>query len=588
MNLDGLSLSPLVSELNAKLAGARVDKIFQPDKYTLIIWLRQPGETRALLVSANPEYPRIHLSESLPENPLTAPVFSMLLRKHLADGRIAKIEQHGLDRIVRLHFDVRGERGLIVTKQLIVEIMGKHSNIILVQDDVIIDSIRRVGPAMSRVRQVLPGRPYFAPPGQDRTSPLTMPATEFAARIRHYPKAQAGLNKAVIDSAIGIGPLTAREIAWRAGLPADITVAGLDDADTTALADSITEVISPLSHGTCEPTVVISVDGSRLLGIAAFPLEHLASEESRPFPTMSAAVEFAAGFQGKPDIPEKTRLHKLLAGELAKLARKEAALTEELATADQADTLRFQGDILMAHLNTLPAGGTSEINLPNLYAENPAEETIIIRLDPLASGLANAQQYYARYNKMKRAQDSLASQLKACREEADYLDSIAVALENAGTFDEIDEIRQELTLAGYLKASGKRRPAPPAAPLTARSPDGLILLVGRNNRQNDLVTFKQAQPDDLWFHTKEIPGSHVILRCSGIEPSGEALRAAAILAAYHSKARQSASVPVDYTRRRYVKKPAGAKPGFVIYDRQKTIYVTPDEATVKQLLDKKK
>jgi len=510
----------------------------------------------------------------------------MLLRKHLSDGRIAKIEQHGLDRIVRLHFDIRGERGLIVTKQLIIEIMGKHSNIILVQDDVIIDAARRVSAAMSRVRQVLPGRPYLPPPDQARTSPLAMTAAEFADRIRLYPKAQAGLNKAIIDSAIGIGPLTAREIAWRAGLKADITVSELDDADTAALAESITDIMGPLAQGNIQPTIAVSADSSRLLGIAAFPLEHLGQGELRTFPTMSAAVEFAAGFQGKVDIPEKTLLQKLLTGELAKLTRKEAALTEESATAGLADSLRCQGDILMSNLNTLPSG-VSEVILPNLYAENPAEEQITIALDPLSSPLENAQQYYARYNKMKRAQDSLASQLKACREEMIYVDSITVALEDADTFDEIGEIRQELILSGYLKASGKRRPAPPAAPLAARTPDGLVLLVGKNNRQNDLVTFKQGQPDDLWFHTKDIPGSHVILRCSGLDPSEEALRAAAIVAAYHSKARQSASVPVDYTRRRYVKKPAGAKPGFVIYDRQKTIYVTPDEAIVKQLLSGK-
>ncbi|MDR3564867.1 MAG: NFACT RNA binding domain-containing protein [Negativicutes bacterium] len=583
MNLDGLSLSPLVAELQAKLAGARVDKIFQPDRYTIIIWLRQPGETFALLLSANPEYPRIHLAENLPGNPLTAPVFSMLLRKHLEDGRLARIEQHSLDRVVRLHFDVRGDRGLIITKQLIIEIMGKHSNIILVQDDVIIDSVRRVSQHMSRFRQVLPGRDYALPPDQARANPLVMTTADFAARIRQHPKEQAGLSKAIIDSAVGVGPLTAREIAWRSGLAADLAVSTLDDADSAALAQSIAEIISPLAEGTVQPTVVVGSDGRRLLGIAAFRLEHLSSGDVLDFPTMSKAVEFAASFQGKPENPEKTILQKLVAGEMAKLARKETVLTEEIATADQADTLRCHADILMSHLHSVEPGA-SEVILPNLYAPDPDRESVTIILDPLLSILVNAQHYYAKYNKMKRAQESLALQIKECQKEFGYLDSIAVALENATTADEIIEIRQELVQAGYLKDSSKRRPPPPTAVQTARTPDGLIVLVGKNNRQNDLVTFKQGQPDDLWFHTKDIPGSHVILRSSGFDPSIEALTAAAGLAAYYSKARQSASVPVDYTRRRHVKKPAGAKPGFVIYDHQKTIYVTPDEELVKKLM----
>lgn len=583
MNLDGLSLSPLIGQLGSRLVAARVDRIFQPDKYTLILRLRQPGEDLTLLLSANPEYPRIHLVQTCPENPPVPPSFCMLLRKHLEDGRIARIDQHGLDRVVTIAVDSRGERGLIVTKQLTIEIMGKHSNIIFTQDGIIIDAVKRVGPNISRVRQVLPGREYTVPPGQDRINPLAVPAAELVRRLRCNQTEKKGLSKALIATAVGIGPLTAGEIAWRAGLPGNIPVESIDDIDANSLTEALESVLIPLSQGEVNPTIVVDTAGEHLLGIAAFPLEHLTGHQKFTFSTMSAAVEFAAGFQGKPSIPEKTVLQKLINNELNRVNRKEAVLAQELAVAADADCLRRFGDILMANLYRLNQG-SSEAVLPDLYSESPESAVVTIPLDPLRTTLENAKQYYSRYNKLKRALESLTVQLKEGQEELAYLDSIAVSLDQAETFTEIAEIRQELTLAGYVKGKVKRHPETPAAPLTAKTADGLAVLIGKNNRQNDLVTFKQAQPDDLWFHTKDIPGSHVILRCGGREVAAETLTAAATLAAYFSKARQSANVPVDYTLRRYVKKPAGAKPGFVIYDRQKTIYVTPAENIVKKLL----
>jgi len=506
MNLDGLSLSPLVAELNARLAGARIDRIFQPDKYTLIIWLRQLGETLPLLISANPEFPRICLPEAIPENPAVPPTFTMLLRKHIEDGRIGKIEQAGLDRIVTMSVDIRGERGLIFTKQLTVEIMGKHSNIIFVQDGVIIDSIKRVGFGMSRVRQVLPGKEYIAPPAQLRANPLLITGNEFADLVRQHPAGKILLTKALIETAMGLGPLSAREIAWRAGFPADMTVETIDDADTVALSEAIDSVILPLSRGETKPTIVLSATGGKLLALAAFHPEHLGDQQIMDFSSMSAAVEFAAGFQGKPENPEKNLLQKLLATETAKQTRKEAALLGEIADAGKADVLRCKADILMSNLPSITPG-ISQISLPNLYSDDPNAESITITLNPLNSPMDNIRHYYTKYNKMKRAQESLSVQLQECRTEIAYLDSIAVALENSISFDDINEIRRELTQAGYLKDTKKRPTQKPSAPLSARTADGISILVGKNNRQNDLVTFKQAQPDDLWFHTKDIPGS---------------------------------------------------------------------------------
>ncbi|MDT8901523.1 NFACT family protein [Anaeroselena agilis] len=583
MNIDGLSLRSLVAELDRRLAGARIDKISQPDKFRLGVWLRQPGENIALLLSASPESAGAWLPSALPENPAVPPAFCMLLRKHLEDGRIASVAQHGLDRVVAIAVDTRGEGGLIVTKQLILEIMGKHSNIILVQDGLVLDAIRRVGASISRVRHILPGRPYLLPPGQPRADILATEPAAFVAALRRE-HGTLGLAKAIVAAAEGVGPVTAREIAWRAGLPADHPVAALDGADAAALDEAIASIAAPLAAGETQPTVALSADGGKLLALAAFRPEHLAGD-FRPFPTMAAAVEYAANFQGQPANPEKTVLQKLLVQETARLARKEAILAAELAAADEADKYRVYGDLLMANLHTVPAGA-AQVILPNLYDE--AAAPLAIPLDPLLSPVANAKRHYVKYNKAKRAQQSLAAQLAECRADLAYLDSVAVSLDQAAVLDEISEVRQELVQGGYIKEKSKRRPAPPAAPLAAAAPDGTPILIGRNNRQNDLVTFKHAGPDDLWLHTKDIPGSHVILKTAGREPAPEALAAAAMLAAYYSKARASATVPVDYTRRRHVKKPSGAKPGFVIYDRQKTLYVTPDEQAVKQMLVNKK
>ncbi|MBP2652916.1 MAG: Fibronectin-binding domain protein [Firmicutes bacterium] len=585
MNLDGLSLAPLVNELDSTLTGGRVDKIFQPDKYTIIIWLRQPGITRPLLISANPENPRLHLAQAVPENPPVPPVFAMLLRKHLEDGRIARICQHNLDRTVSIYIDVRAEHGLIVTKELIIELMGKHSNIILTQDGVITDAIRRVGPGMSRFRQVLPGRQFLPPPPQ---SGVNLFATESAAKIlstllKESP-ADITLSKAIVQLTVGIGPVTAHEVVWRSGLPPDISIKVLDIADLTVLEEAIAKIIIPFKRGETQPTIVVAEDGSRIQGLAAFSLEHL-SGQSRHFSTMSELIEFAASFKGRQDNPEKTLLIKLVSGEISRLKRKDGTLSQELIDAEEADSFRRNADILMAHLYVVEPK-TPEVILPDLYATDPEIARTTIPLDPKLTPLQNAQHYYTKYNKLKRAQHSLTIQIQECQSEINYLDSILVALDHAVSLAEINEIRLELAEAGYIKITGKRRPAPLGAPLSATTPDGLSILIGKNNRQNDLVTFKQARSNDLWFHTKDIPGSHVILRSDNADPSPANLTLAATLAAYFSKARQSSNVPVDCTRRRYVKKPAGAKPGFVIYDHQKTIYVTPTKELVQTLLDK--
>lgn len=585
MSLDGLSLSTLLTELNAKLSGGRIDKIFQTDKYTLIMWVRQPTQNLCLLISVNPQHPRIHLIDTPPENPATPPAFSMLLRKHLEGGRIAQIEQYSLDRIALLSIDTRGEGGVIITKYLTVELMGKHSNIILTHDNIIIDAIKRIGIGTSRQRQILPKMEYTYPPGQLRLDLLTTPVPDF---ITTLTTTHMGLvTKGIVSTGIGIGPITAREIVWRAGLPVDMTVDKLDDGDLMALREAMESMIAHFASGLSSPTVMVSSDNG-LSGITSFPLEHL-GQKSTPhyFSTMSEAVLFADSLSRTQRLPEQALLLKLVADETSRLTRKQNILTQEETDAIAADESREYGDLLMANLYNIPSGA-AHITLPNLYRDSPDDNQVTINLDTRLSPLENARAYYTKYNKLKRAQESLREQLIQCAQDMTYLDSISVALEHASLAAELLDIRLELISAGYIKPLGKRRmPTPPSMPLTIKTSEGLTILVGKNNRQNDIVTFKQSQPNDFWFHTKDIPGSHVILRTGTQEPSQSAIETAANLAAYYSKAGQSTKVPVDYTKRRYVKKPSGSKPGFVIYDHQHTIYVTPDKTKVDALLVRK-
>lgn len=585
MNLDGFSLSALVFELNCRLTGGRIDKIFQLDKHTLIIWVRQSGEDISLVVSANPERPRIHLATSVPENPASPPAFCMLLRKHLSDGRIARISQHSLDRVVSLAVDVRDERGMITTKYLIAELMGKHSNIIFIHNHIILDAIKRVGVNMSRYRQVLPGNEYIFPPGQSQCNIFTEPIAKFLHSVAQIP---GKLSKSIVAASMGIGPVTAREIVWRAGLPFDIDVSSLDRADYNSLADAIHSLIQPLQDKECSPTVVVD-SNNRCVAITAFQPGHLQAKYASGFTsysTMSDAAEFAASLSGRHVSPEQIVLVKIISTELNRLERKQTILNQEFAEAEDADFFRQYGDLLMANLYNVPQG-REQVTVTDLFSDNPNEQLVSIPIESRLTPLENAQVYYAKYNKLKRAKESLAVQLTNCQQEFDYLETIGVALTTTLSSAELSDIREELTAAGYSKPTGRKRRSSqiPVSPTQATAKDGSTIIIGKNNRQNDFVTFKLARSCDFWFHTKNIPGSHVILRCDSAEPTEIGIETAAQLAAYFSKARDSATVPVDYTRRKYVKKPSGAKPGFVIYERQNTIYVTPQAEYVTSLLE---
>lgn len=580
MGLDGFSLYPLVTDLNNKLAGGRIDRVFQPNKHTILLTIRQPGRNFTLHISINPQSGGIYCIDRTMENPAVPPVFCMVLRKQLEDGRIAMITQTGLDRIVTIHVDTLGIGGIIVTKVLIIELMGKYSNIILTKDELIIDAMRKVGGNENRMRQILPGREYITPPNQDKVNLLTTTADQWTTELKKYP--DIAINKAIIRASLGIGPVSANEFVWRAGLPPSISTDKMDVADFQALYNAVAEIVADYKNNIVSPVAVLD-ENRKLLAVSAFTLHYLAGN-CHAFTAIGELLDFSSAIAGSYTPPDKEKYKKLIANEISKAENKYTRLTEELEQAHNAVDYKIKGDILMTYQYQLTDRYLKEVYLPDIYNDQPETNKIKIALDPLLSPQQNMQKYYQKYNKLKRAQESLLGQLKNCQADIRYLGSIENSLVKSTTLLEINEIKSELVASGYIKETTKKKPqVKPSEPLKLAL-DGLTILVGRNNYQNDRLTFKIADPFDIWLHVKDIPGSHVIIRCGKQTPADELLQQVAEIAAYFSKADSSSNVPVDYTQRRYVKKPAGAKPGFVIYTEQKTLYVTPDKGKIEKLL----
>ncbi|WP_110952900.1 Rqc2 family fibronectin-binding protein [Anaerosinus massiliensis] len=583
MSLDGFSMYPLVNELNHCLAGGRIDKIFQPNKNTVILLVRKPGRNYSLHISIHPQNPVVHLSEKVIENPASPPTFCMVLRKQIEDGRIAEIRQHTLDRIICIDIDLRGIGGTIITKTLIIELMGKYSNLILLEDQLIIDAIKKIGSTTSRVRQVLPGLKYELPPGQDKLNLLEVSTQQALKRLQENQSLP--LSKALIGTFVGIGPVTANEICWLSGIAKDIRVLDLSKSDMLSLEEALQHIVSQIKTNDIKPTVITDLQ-KKFVAIAPFPLHYLEKCVTHTFDTLSEALTFSSEIIGSYVIPDKEMLQKFVHAELIKLNHKLCILKEELQQSYDAEEFKIKADLLMAYQYQMEYNqNDTEVILPNLYNENPEKNLIKISINPLLTLAKNAQQYYAKYNKLKRAQKILEEQISLSQEEFLYLSSIENSLVSSTTLIEIHEIKAELISGGYLKEEKKKKfYEKKSTPIKIIAPDHTTILIGKNNYQNDNLTFKQAHYNDFWLHTKDIPGSHVIIRCELAEPTEATLLLAAQLSAYFSKAQNSSNVAVDYTRRRYVKKPAKAKPGFVIYTNQKTIYVTPDQEFIEKLL----
>lgn len=580
MSLDGISMHPLSIELDRAIAGGRIDKINQPNKQSIIMSLRLPGKNILLHISINPQNPAMHIVGKAPENPPEPPMFCMVLRKHLETGRIASVRQYGLDRLLIMDIDFLAAGGQIITKSLIVELMGKYSNIILVQNGTIIDSLRKVGTNSSRIRTILPGDKYILPPQQEKLNLLDVPVADIISAMQAKPELK--LSKAILDTCLGFGPVTAKEAAFWAGLPNNIPVAELNQGDWDSLADSLAEIRHNFQQPCGQASIVVDKN-NKLLASAAFPLHYLTNETILAFDTISSMLSKASELVGSYQVPDKDRFKKLVKNELNRAKNKVQKLEEDIAAADNAEEYRIKADNLMTYQYQFHDRQDAQINVPNIYDSTGKE--ISISMDQRLSIVENIQAYYKKYDKLKRGKALLEEQLKHCREEIDYLASIEASLASSSKLAEINEIKAELIASGILREKNKKHAAEKQSqPFKYTTADGFTILVGKNNYQNDRLTFKIANPNDIWFHTQNIPGSHVILRCDGEEPSEDAILLASYLAVHYSQAKGSSKVPVDYTKAKFVKKPSGAKPGFVIFTNQTTLYVTPQQDVLQPIL----
>ncbi len=581
MALDGAMLHLIKKEIEEGILGAKVDKIFQPSKELLILAMRGKNMNRKLLLSAGANSARIHFTEYSVENPAQPPMLCMLLRKRLCGARLSAIEQPGLERVLLLKFDAHNELGDEITLTLAVEIMGRHSNIILIDErGLVIDSVKRIDSELSSMRMVLPGLLYELPPAQEKLHLLDGDVEAFSTRIR-LCKGQR-LDKALLNTIQGISPVVAREIAYRSTGSTNFAVDNMNESHYEKLHDAILR-LRALLGGTGEPNL-ISVNGKPTDFTFIYPRQYGASAVSSVYDSYSSMLD---DFYYRRDLSDRMKsrsqdILKLLANTSARIAKKLAIQTEELKKCADREQLRMSGDLINANLHLLQKGDMVA-EVVDYYAEGCP--LVRIQLDPLLTPAQNAQKLYREYRRLQAAEQHLTELIQQGKADLEYIDSVLDALSRAESERELAEIRQELMEEGLIR---RRKTAPAKqpqklAPLVFLSDDGFTILVGRNNQQNDRLTLKESRNSDIWLHTLNVPGSHTVIVTQGQEPPPRTIEQAAQLAAYHSSARQSGQVAVDYTLIKYVSKPRGAKPGMVIYTHQRTLFVHADEELAKRL-----
>ncbi len=583
MAFDGFVTQKIVAELSDTLIGGKFDKIYQPEKDEIIISVRTREGVFRVLFSATSSNPRLHLTESPRENPLTAPLFCMILRKHLTGGKIKNISQHSFDRIVRFDIECYTEMGDLTEKSLIIEIMGRHSNIIIVQNDgKIIDSIKHIDFTTSGVRQVLPGLFYELPPKQDKAEPGSVDKDYFKEILEKAP-GDAVLDKLLLSSFMGMSPLLAREIVFRYSKNTTEFLSSIDKSD---FSDFVTGFFHDFLKSHPSGFVALDKETDRPVAFSCIDLtQYNGLCNVKKCDSVSEAVETFYSARAMHDrLTQKAAgTLKTISNNLERCEKKIALHNENIKKASNRDKYRVYGDLLTANLYRM-SDGLSKIIVQNHYSENL--EDIEISLKPELSPSKNAQRYYKLYSKAKATEEHSKKQLKEALDEKEYLESVLDSMSRITDYSDIAEIREELVEQGYLPStnSKKKKAQKKAKPIEFLSSDGYTILVGRNNKQNDELTIKSAFSTDMWLHTKQIPGSHVIIRTQGTgEVPDNTLVEAAKIAAYFSKAQKATGVAVDYTLVKNIRKPNGSKPGFVIYDTNYTVFVTPDEKLVETL-----
>lgn len=577
MALDGIVVRAVAAEL-ARCVGARIHKIHQPTEHDLVLSIRGNGVSGKLLISANPTYPRVHFTNSTFVNPLEAPMFCMLLRKYCEGGVIEAVRQVGRERILHIDVRQRDELGDLSFKTIVIEIMGRHSNIILIDTaaGAIHDGIHHVTPAISSFRIVMPGTSYTAPPDQGKTDPLTVQNEEAFRElvVKAMGDDPAPWHTGLVNAFSGFSPLLAKEIVHRAQMDGGST-------DLSSIWLSFNVLMQRVEANQYEPFIVTEPESGKA-SFSITELTHITGTCAR-YETISECLEAFYGDKAERDTVKQraSDLIRFVQNEKAKNEAKIKKLEETLTVAKDAEKYRVLGELLTAYMHQINRGDQS-VELVNFYDEEQA--LVKIQLDPQLSPSENAQRYFRRYTKHRNSLTVVAEQMELARTEISYFESLLQQLDNAALAD-IEEIREELVQQGYLrerKSRGpKRKKSQNPALLCYTSSENVMIYVGKNNTQNEYLTNRLASPSDTWLHTKDIPGSHVVIR--GGDYGNATLEEAAMLAAYYSQAKESSMVPVDYTFIRHVRKPSGAKPGFVIYDHQKTLFVTPDTDRLKSL-----
>lgn len=581
MAFDGITIAAVAKELRDSLLGGRISKIAQPESDELLFTVKTTdGGTKKLLMSANASLPLIYLTEKNKTSPMTAPGFCMLLRKHLQNGRITDITQPGLERILHLHIEHLDEMGDLKCKRLIVELMGKHSNIIFVDDkDMIIDSIKHISGMVSSVREVLPGRTYFIPLTQEKKDPLSLNRVIFQSTMT---AGKLPIYKALYSFYTGISPFLAQEICCRAELDGDLSTALFtEDPKGSAwldrLYDAFFSMMEQVKAGSFSPVIIY--EKGEPAEYAAFPLTLYKEADCKEISSISALLEqYYSEKSTHTHIRQKSvDLRKIVQTALERNIKKYDLQLRQLKDTEKKDKYRIYGELLNTYGYEVPPG-SKQTEAPNYYTG----EMITIPLDPLLSPSENAKKYFDKYGKLKRTGEALSKLTLEVKEEIDHLESIQTSLDIALKEEDLTQIREELIASGYIRRRGPvKKVKITSRPFHYLSSDGFHIYVGKNNYQNDELTFKFATGGDWWFHAKGMPGSHVVVKSEGKELPDRTFEEAAKLAAHYSKAHDQNKIEVDYLQRKNVKKPSGSKPGFVVYYTNYSMAINSDISQIK-------
>ena len=599
MAFDGITIANITKELAETLPGGRIYKIAQPESDELLLTIKNNGSQYRLLLSADASLPMVYLTKNNKPSPMTAPGFCMLLRKHLQNARITAISQPGLERVIHLHLEHLNELGDLCEKKLIVEIMGKHSNIIFCDEqDRIIDSIKHISGMVSSVREVLPGRPYFIPQTQNKWNPLRFCArfaegdSSFFLRsaedcealtyvnfCTHMHEKPMPLYKALYTTYTGLSPIIAQELCYRAGIDADMPANVLEEDALKAVCRALTDMMEQTSAGNFSPVIIY--DGREPVEYAAFPLTLYSDKTSQTFSSVSDVLErYYAERSTVTRIRQKSvDLRRIVQTALERNVKKYDLQMRQMKDTEKRDKYKVYGELINAYgYNVEPEAKSMEAL--NYYTD----EMVTIPLDNTLTPQENAQKYFDKYGKLKRTFEALSELTIQVKEEVKHLESILAALDIAMQEEDLVQIREELIESGYIRRKGgSKKVKVTSKPFHYISSDGFHIYVGKNNFQNDELTFKFANGGDWWFHAKQIPGSHVILKTEGAEVPDRAFEEAARLAAYYSKGREQDKVEIDYVQKKHVKKPAGAKPGFVVYYTNYSMAIDSDISNLSEV-----